>query len=168
MQHTIRTTLLAAAMGIATCAAHAATDTQAFSVMLTVTESCTISATPPTDVNFGSNARTSGAVSVTANGTLHVNCSPGTEWVITLNEGQHNDGTSRRMQSTTNIAHYAAYGLYQDAGYGTPWGNVTNFGSGLAGTGTGTSQDIPVYGRLTNLNLPAGNYVDSVTATITY
>lgn len=166
-----RAALLSAVAFGAMGAAQAATDTKTFQVKLTITESCVISATAPTDVDFGSQARATAAVAFDAAGALNVNCSAGTPYTIGLNGGANNTGTtatptagSRRMLS--GAANYVGYELYQNSTRATFWGNAT--GSWLGGTGTGASVSVPVYGRVVSANAPAGAYVDTVTATITY
>lgn len=167
-----RAVLLSVAALGAMAAAQAATDTKTFQVKLTITESCFISTIAPTDVNFGSQARTAAALTLDAAGALNVNCTAGTTYNIGLNGGVNNTGTpatptagSRRMRlgATTN---YVGYELYQNTGRTTFWGNAT--GSWLGGTGTGASVSVPVYGRVVSANAPAGAYIDTVTATITY
>ncbi|MDQ8038587.1 MAG: spore coat U domain-containing protein [Pedobacter sp.] len=141
--------------------AHAATDTTTFNVTITITESCDIHTVAATDVDFGSVVRSSAAVSESASGNLVVNCSDGTPYTIGLNNGGNYSG-SRRMTDGTN---FVSYGLFRDNAHSNPWGNTTDL---LSGTGDGTDQNIPVYGLVTSVNVPAGTYNDIVTATVTY
>jgi spore coat protein U-like protein len=61
------------------------------------------------------------------------------------------------------------YQLYQNAAYTTPWGDGTGGTATVTGTGTGTSQAISVYARVLPQATPsAGNYTDTIVATITY
>lgn len=152
--------------------AQAATDSTTFKVKLTVTESCVISATAPTDVDFGTQARTANALTLDAAGALNVNCTSGTAYTIGLNGGINTTGAiaapvagNRRMRFGST-ASYVGYELYQNTGRTTFWGNTT--GSWLAGTGTGASVSVPVYGRVVSANTVAGAYEDTITATITY
>jgi spore coat protein U-like protein len=151
--------LLAAAIvaaGLST-AAQAATDSKNFNVTITITESCDISTGAATDVDFGTQARSTGPY--TATGNLIVNCSSGTPYDITLGQGA-NYSSGRRMANGTN---YVPYELYSDSGMSTSWVSVH-------GTGTAANQNIPVYGKVlaASTNVPAGAYTDTVTATITY
>lgn len=156
--------LLLAAFG----AAHAATDTATFQVRLVITETCDIHTTAPTDVDFGTQPRTAGAVSVTAAGAVTVNCSPNTPYSVGLNGGNNAGATpapgQRRMQGL--LGALVPYDLYQDAAAAMFWGNAS--GTWLTGTGTGANQTYQVYGRLTNLNFVADTYGDTITATVTY
>jgi spore coat protein U-like protein len=170
-----RAALLSVAAVAAMGAAQAATDTTTFKVKLTVTESCLIGATLPTDVSFANQARTAAALTLDAAGQLNVNCTVGTAYNIGLNGGLNATipaGTAapvagnRRMRlgATTN---YVPYELYSNAARTTFWGNTIGT-STLTGTGTGASVAVPVYGRVTSANVPAGAYEDTVTATVTY
>lgn len=160
------------AMGVISVA-HAGTDTTNFQVKITITESCDIKTTAATDVDFLSHVRSSASNSLDATGNLSVNCSKGTPYTIALDMGKNSSAgvasdVNRRMVLGTN---YVAYGLYRDAGRTQLWGNVTGAGGDvLAGTGSATAQNIPVYGRVQAgaINVPAGTYVDTVQATISY
>ncbi|WP_167772975.1 Csu type fimbrial protein [Ramlibacter humi] len=168
---------IVSALSLLTVAAAVAagTDSTQFKVLLKITESCTISAKAPTDVDFGSQARITGtSTNYDAAGKLIVNCSDGTPWSIGLDGGVNSASLpatptagDRRMKHTTALpAVYVPYDLYKDSSRSTFWGNS---GTALkAGTGTGLDQTIDVYGRLTDVNYPAGNYQDTITATVIY
>ena len=134
-----------------------------FQVTITITESCTITATA---VDFGDVIRNTAD---TATGTLTVRCPVGTPYAVSLNEGTYPVGgpitlTSRRMANATA---YVPYGLRTSAG-GPVWGNTA--ASDVNGTGTNLDQLLTVYADVTATatNVPRGDYTDTVTATITY
>jgi spore coat protein U-like protein len=161
--------LLSALTGFAAYAS--TTDTTTFKVKLTITESCTISAVAPTNVDFGTVARTATPVTNGVSGQLSVNCSAGTPYLIGL-DGGLNSATpaapslgERRMKHST-AATLVPYDLFQDLGHNTFWGNTP--GSLFSKNGIGSAELIPVFGFLTNVNFQAGSYEDTVTATITY
>ena len=159
----LKSSLLAlaiASVGIAGTA-QAGTDSTTFNVKIVITESCDIHTTAATDVDFGTHARDSGAV--TATGTLTVNCTNSTPYNIGLGNGGNFSGT-RRMTDGTN---YIGYALYRDSSHTLAWGTTIGTDT-LAGTGTAANQTISVYGRAPSTNAPAGSYNDNVTATITY
>src|SRR5690606_6947933 len=64
------------------------------SVSATVEANCFITAQ---DIDFGSVGLIDAPI--TAPGGLGVTCTPGAAFTITMGEGDHHDGTSRRMQS---------------------------------------------------------------------
>lgn len=173
MRKFMRSVLVSALALTAGVAAHAASDTTEFKVRITITESCDISTVAATDVDFLTHARSSAASSIDAQGNLAVTCTKDTPYAIALDMGQNSAGsvasaTNRRMVLTGN---YVPYGLYRDASRTQLWGNVAGTGGDtLTGTGTAALQSIPVYGRVLAdaINVPAGVYLDTVRATISY
>lgn len=162
----LKTTLTASLLVAAGFAgsASAETDTSSFEVRIRIVESCTISAT---DIDFLEVVRGTAA---TASGTLTVNCSEGTPYDITLDGGANADGsaitaTSRRMANGTT---YVPYGLYSDSTRTSVWGN--DAASDVSDTGTGSDQTHTVYAAVTAsaTNVARNDYVDTVTATVTY
>ncbi|HET6397138.1 MAG TPA: spore coat U domain-containing protein [Pseudoxanthomonas sp.] len=159
---------LAAALALAaTGNATAATDTTTFQVRITVTESCEFR-TGGSDVNFPDKVRSS-AGDVTATGALVVNCTTGTPYAIGLDQGTYGSSvTSRLMKHATGTA-TIPYSLYRDAAMTQNWGDAA--GATQPGVGNGSDQTVQVYGRVlgsSNVNVPAGDYADTITATITY
>ena len=156
-----------AALALVSAGAHAATATTTFNVRITITAACDISTTAPTDVNFGSQPST--ATNVDNQGALNVNCTPSAPYTIALDNGQNGtDVSSRKMSNGTSLVPYQLYRTASRTAADV-WGSTTG-GSGnvLAGTGTGSVQSLPVYGRVPSTNFPAGTYADVITATITY
>lgn len=151
--------LALAAMGA--MSAQAGTDSANMNVKVTITATCDIHSVSPADVNFGSIL--SSATDADAVGTLNVNCTQGTDYSIGLDDGQNATGGSRRMVKGSDSV---AYDLYLDAARSNRWGDGSS--DSAAGTGSGSSQAISVYGRIATANSPAGNYSDVVVATVTY
>lgn len=149
----------------AAMAAHAATDTANMNVKITITATCDIHTSAPTDVNFGTVASTATNVQSTG-GVITANCTNGTAYSIGLGGGS-NFSTTRRMLKGT--ADYVAYGLFRDSARTLSWGSTIGTGGDVyTGTGTGANQSITVYGQVPSANSPAGSYSDTVVATITY
>lgn len=148
---------------ICTASGLAIADSTSFAVKLEITPTCTISAVPAQDVDFGSHASTAG--SLTAEGGLTANCTNGTDYTISLDQGSNSSGGSRRMvgQDVSNAGEYVPYTLYTNSSLTTLWE-----GGALSGTGTGNSELVPVYASLSSVNFKAGHYQDTVTATISY
>jgi spore coat protein U-like protein len=157
--------------GLMSSAALASTATANLGVSASITNNCTISTAP---LAFGAYDPLNGASAVNGTGTVTVVCTSGmTGAVVTLGQGLHAAGGSsdpvplRQMQDsgTTKLT----YKLYSDSGRTTVWGNTA--GTGLAAsTGTGTNQNLTVYGTIDagQNTLPAGSYADTVVATITF
>lgn len=150
--------LLVALSGAQALAADATTD---FEVRVTITSTCNVGVVQATDVDFGSVA--SSDSNVTATGQLQVMCTSGTAYNVALDQGDNASGGSRRMAGSGN---FVPYGLYHTAGTTQPWTDLP--AEVHSATGTGSTQQISVYGILPTANFPAGAYVDTVTATLTY
>ena len=117
---------------------------------------------------LGSNRDT---VSSPGNGSITLQCSPGTPVTLSLNAGNNatSVGTGRFLARGSERLRYQ---LYQNAGYSVIWGNGSNGGISLSTTfpASGASQTYPVYARLFAVSpMPsAGFYLDTVTVTLTY
>lgn len=168
IQSRLAGTILLAIPSVASLPALAATDSTTFKVLIEIIESCTISDITATDVDFGTYTRNE-TTDVDAQGTLNVNCPVGTTYNIGLDAGLNPVDTTaaaanRRMISGANLI---PYGLYRDSARTLFWGDVIGTDT-LSGTGTGTTVEVPVYGRTPSIDFAPGSYEDTVTATITY
>ena len=134
-------------------------------VSATVNAKCTISTTA---LAFGS-IDTLSAAAVTGTGGVAIACTNGSTWTATADVGAGAGATfaSRRMTSGANTL---AYSLYTDAGHTTVWGNGTSSTGTFTGTGSGSTQNITVYGQIpgSQTGVPAGSYSDTVSVTVTY
>jgi spore coat protein U-like protein len=136
------------------------TATATFSISATVVPSCSITATA---LNFGAYT---GAV-LNATSTLTVQCASGAAYNVGFDQGQATGATvtTRKMTNATKTLNY---GLYSDSGRTKNWGNTVGTDT-LAGTGSGSTQSITVYGQVPANQKPApGAYADTITATVTY
>ncbi|MCS4234113.1 Csu type fimbrial protein [Stenotrophomonas rhizophila] len=171
----LRTTILSLALSGLAAPAFAA-DTTTFNVKIIITKACTITAAAATDVDFGSALSTATTPS-NAQGTITAQCSALTPYTVALNAGANagtaNDVTTRRMKNTdvsVTANNFVGYQLYRDAAHTNVWGTTTGTNT-AAGIGTGLAQTLNVYGQIANPsvnNAAAGNYQDTITATITY
>lgn len=155
---------------LAIAPADAATATANLGVSATVSSNCSISTSP---VAFGSYdpVGTNAATPLDSAGTVTVTCTSGASTTITLGQGANAGGGStegspvRRMRDSGSG--YLSYALYQDASRMTAWGNTGP--TGVSHTGTGSSANISVYGRVAaGQNVASGSYSDTVLATITF
>lgn len=98
-------------------------------------------------------------------GTISVNCTSGAPYSISLSSG-FGIYAARAM---TNAGNTLAYNLYLDPTRLTIWGDGSA-GTGIFnGTGTGASVGTTVYGRIpAKQNVPVGNYMDTITITVTF
>ena len=157
----------------ASCTAAAATNrksaTNSFPFTATATVLPQCGSYLVTDMEFGTVAgRISAPIDQTAQLTL--TCVRRTAFNVSLDNGLHALGSTRRMRHATNTAAFIPYELYRDSARQQRWGNM--LGSDVvAGVGTGVAQQVSIYGRApaTTGALPvAGNYADRITVTITY
>ena len=153
-----------AAFGSAT--ANAATATANLAVSATVTNNCTISTTA---LAFGAYDPVVANASTNLDGLggIVVACTKGATADIGLGLGANMSGTTRRM--VAGGTNYLTYELYKDSGYATVWGNA---GTAQLNTGAAPSKaarTFTVYGRVaSNQDVPAGNYSDTVVATVNF
>ena len=113
------------------------------------------------DLNFGQMNDLSQAV--TSSTAVALSCPLNTSWKVNLDQGMNYDGTTRRMRKG---ADYIAYELYRDAQYSQLWNN-SGTSQGMDNNGT---QTIPIYGKAgpSATAVPAGEYQDTITVTLTY
>jgi spore coat protein U-like protein len=136
-----------------------------FTVQATVINDCTISAS---NIAFG----TSGLLksTLTASGTVSVACTNKAPYAVSLGAGSGANATvADRRMTRSGGADQVKYQLYQDAAFSRPFGDGTVGTTTVAGVGTGSTQNIPVYGRVQPQSTSTpGSYIDTVIATVTY
>jgi spore coat protein U-like protein len=107
-----------------------------------------------------------GTGAATASSNLSINCSSGAGYQVSLGAGQYFSSTRRMLGPSTN---YLSYELHRDSARTLTWGDGSTLGGKLSGTGTGSAQSIPVYGRIPASQYRAvGSYSDSVVVTVEY
>jgi spore coat protein U-like protein len=157
-------TLLQSAVLLAAIAcgsAHAASATATFNVTAAVLDSCAVTAS---DLAFGVYDPTS-ASNKSGASTINVTCSLGTLYTISLNNGTHASGTTRRMAAGTNRL---TYQVYRDVGATQIFGAVAD-ALGVSGIGTGIAVPSVVYGVIPKAqNVGSGVYSDQITVTVDY
>lgn len=152
--------------------ARAETRETQFEVFLDVAASCTFVSS--SDVAFGNQTVVAGA-QLDAFGSLRVRCNVPVAYQVSLDQGLHGSGINdRRMAGAGGDT--IVYQLYSGDSGTTPCSALAGVQWGSASTGclygdsyAGTEQDIQIHGTVTLVgNARAGNYSDTVTATITY
>jgi spore coat protein U-like protein len=146
--------------------ASAATATANLAVSATVTSNCTISTAA---LAFGSydpvvaNASTD----LDGTGTVTIACTKGSTATVGLGLGANVSGTTRRLSDgSTN---YLTYELYQDSGRTTVWGNSGAALLSPAAAPSKAARNFSVYGRVvSNQDVAAGSYTDTVVATVNF
>ncbi len=151
---------------LAIAAVYAATSTTTFQVTATVSAGCTIAAT---NHDFGIYTTSSLADNINGTNTINATCTLGVPYSIGLDTGIGTGATvaSRRM-TRVGGTETLEYSLYQSADRLVVLGNTLAIDV-ITGLGTGLAIGHTVFGKIpASQNVPAGSYVDTVTATITF
>ncbi len=136
-----------------------ATGTAAISGSVAAT--CALSAST---LGFGSYTP---STSLDSSAVITVNCSSGSAYRVSVDGGQNLSGGSRRLAGPGGS--FLNYQLFKDAARTSAWGDGTGLGAKLDGTGNGSNQSLPVYGRIPgSQNVRAGSYSDAVQVTVEY
>ncbi|OTG80323.1 spore coat U domain-containing protein [Acinetobacter sp. ANC 4648] len=148
------TAALLASSGLFVVSHANAAATANFQVKVEVLSTCAINAT---DINFGS--VNSGVAATDKTGTLNVTCTSQTPYSVGLSG-------SGKMTHATDSTSSVAYQLFKASTDTAQWNNDNNK---YSATGSGSVQAIPVVAKISgSTNVRAGNYADTVTATVTY
>lgn len=154
MKNFITTALLLSSGVFIVGQTNASTASNTFEVKIEVVSTCTISTT---DIDFGTVY--SGEAGGNKTGTLNVKCTSQTPYKVGLSG-------SGKMTNTDDSTSSIDYKLFQASTDETAWDNKDNL---YSATGSGDVQNIPVVAKLFgSTNVRAGNYADTVTATVTY
>jgi spore coat protein U-like protein len=158
--------LLTAIVGF-TGTASAATTTTSMTVSANVLGTCVVSTT---GIAFGTYDPVQ-ATALTSSTTISTTCTSGLNYNIALDAGLGSGASTsnpRIMTSNTNPADTLAYGLFRDSGYTQNWGNTVGTDT-VALAGTGAAQTTTVYGQIApGLVTNTGQYLDTVTVTVSY
>src|SRR5690554_3821438 len=162
----LKTTLVAAAGLLFANSVLAATTTTTFKVTATVAASCLVSAT---DLNFGAYDPLVGALD--GSSTITATCTAQTPYGIGLSAGNGTPAaTTRAMTGNDGANTQLDYELYTDSARNTVWTGPAGITGPVAQTSlAGGAVAYTVYGRIpASQYVPAANYADTVTVTVTY
>src|SRR4030088_1985094 len=109
--------------------AFAGTATTTLGVSLTINAGCNVSSSP---VAFPAQAVLASAVN--QSGSVSVTCTNTTPYNVGLDKGAGSGASVANRLMTGPASATVAYGLYQDSGHGTNWGNTVGTDT-LSGTG---------------------------------
>lgn len=146
---------------VATVTMSGVATTVSFPVTANVPPDCTFSAA---DLVFG----TYSSAQLDAQSQISLTCTSGTAWNLGLNQGSFAGATVTTRKMSGPGVSSMSYSLYRNSTRTLNWGNTVGTDT-VAGTGTGSSQSVTVYGRVPGgQSLPAGSYQDTIIATITF
>jgi spore coat protein U-like protein len=141
----------------------AGTATTTLGVSLTINAGCNVSSSP---VAFPAQAVLASAVN--QSGNISVTCTNTTPYNVGLDKGAGSGASVTNRLMTGPASATVAYGLYQDSGHSTNWGNTVGTDT-VTGTGNGSAQTLTVYGQVGSQTTPApGGYADTVNVTVTF
>ena len=166
---------IAAGMALGTVAlsvpAYATEGTANLSVSASIGTACTITTT---NLAFGAYDAVvaNAATALTATGGVTSTCSVGSSSNIKMGQGLNADADSsdsiplRRMVAGLDATSFLDYSVFSNSGMTDVWENAT----GVAYTGSGTSQDLVVYGSVPadQTDAVVGSYTDTLVVTINY
>lgn len=162
----------ATVMGVSPALAWPGTGNANFGVSVTVIDNCTISSR---GMSFANHAPGT-AAGLTARGAITARCAKGDAVAIALNQGVNPaPGSTAAMpvrRMTNGTTSYLPYRIHIAAPPGGPqwgWGTAgSNESFAAIATGAGAPIVFTSYASLPGRKMPAGYYVDIVTATITF
>lgn len=166
MKSAFRSAALFGNLLLAAAAVDAQTATTTFQVTATVSPACVVTAT---NHDFGIYSPSSLADNINGNNILTATCTLAVPYSVGLNAGI-GAGASVASRKMTRIGGTETldYSLYQTVDRLVVLGNTLAVDV-ITGLGTGLPIDHAVFGKITaSQNVPAGNYADTVTATITF
>ncbi len=133
----------------------------AFGAQLASAQSCSSYAS---GIAFGTYTETT---SKTA-GLVTITCPSGTAYAIGFSAGMASGATVTSRAMTGPSSALLIYGLFSDAAYTSNWGNASGNGW-VTGTGSGSAQAYTIHAQIpANQRASPGNYIDTITVTVTY
>jgi spore coat protein U-like protein len=144
----------------------AATATSNLSVTSTVINNCTISTAALAFGNYDP-VNVNAAAPLDSAGTVTIACTKGTSATIGLGLGANASGTTRRM--TDGSGNFLVYEVYHEVAHTTVWGTAGAALLSPAAAPSKAARNFSVYGSVTaNQDINAGNYTDTVVATVNF
>lgn len=120
---------------------------------------------------FTYNPITGGAATASSTMTVSCDASSGTNVSISLDPGLHAGASSNPWRKLLNAANNQTlnYNIYTDGAYTTIWGDGTNATATQSHAQVAASFSFTLYGQVpSGQNVSAGNFSDTVTATMTF
>lgn len=140
-----------------------------FNVTATVVKNCTVTAGQT--LNLGSVSAAT-QTNISASNAIDVTCTKTTPFTVGLAPSNGSStGAGVMSGSASGNTDQLPYQLYSNSALSTPWGNTataTNVGNGVAGTGTGTSQQLTVWAKVNSADVTPDAYEDTVTINVNY
>jgi spore coat protein U-like protein len=127
-----------------------------------------LAGTATTTLGVSFPAQTVLASAVSQSGSISVTCTNTTPYNVGLDKGAGSGASVSNRLMTGPSSATVAYGLFQDSGHATNWGNTIGTDT-ETGTGNGNAQTLNVYGHIAAQTTPQpGAYADTVNVTVTF
>jgi spore coat protein U-like protein len=157
---------IATASGAGTAAAQA-TSTGNLRVQATVLSSCAVQ---DSTLDYGAVSPTQ-LPAQRPQTDIKVTCTAGLPYSVGINDGSNASGNQRRMLRSngdgSTPADYLSYNLFKSLTGNARWGDAVA-SERVTGTGSGATQNIPVFGGLVAGETGTGNFVDNAVITLRY
>ncbi|MCL7998555.1 spore coat U domain-containing protein [Brucella sp. 21LCYQ03] len=143
-------------------------------VKAAITSGCELKSGDNSVLDFGDGSNSSATnTATTAKGAgIQVQCSTDLPYTVYLNAGLNPLNGITTIQATRQLKNgqdFVGYQLYKDSARTLRWGWDDVLANGLAGTGNGAVQELPVYGIVSTTNgVSAGTYTDTVTVKLSF
>lgn len=159
-----RQSTIIALLILSTGIAQAATETTSFTVSATVIDAC--QNLTAENINFGNyNPLASNNTDATSN--VQITCTNNTSYSVALSAGA--SGSYNTRQLSDGGSNTLNYNLYTNSSYSSVWGDGTGNSSTINQTGSGSQDNITVYGRITaGQSVANASYSDTINVTVTY
>lgn len=160
-------TMTAMLIGVAGSARAQGASNANLTVRTKIVNSCTISTAPVVFTDYNPLSATPND----ADGSVIITCTKGAVTPIGLNLGANNPGGTSTVRRMTDGTNFLPYELYKDAGRasGEIWGNAGAARFTPVAAPNTTARTFGVYGRIeAGQDQPAGDYVDTVVATVNF
>ncbi len=120
-------------------------------------------------MNFGNYDLLSGDT-LDSTGDINVTCDSQTAYIIKLSAGENSNGNYQpRKLLISGGGATLSYNFYRDSSHTEVWGDGTNNTYIQQDVGTGSSQSITCYGRISGgQKVPAGIYQDNIVVTLEF
>lgn len=130
-------------------------------VSITIEESCHLDARPMVFVALAAERDRAEAQS-----SMVLTCTPAASYLITLDDGRHGAGGTRRMADASGTR-FLAYEVYSDAARTRRWDASPASAVGAVAPAKGPVE-LAVYARLSSSQVQAGAYNDTLTVTVAF
>lgn len=144
---------------------HAQSESATLIVGAEVTEACMITATtmafPITSPGGGGNA--------TASADIILHCSPGVDYDVSMDNGMHSQGQTRRMFDPV-LGTYLPYEIYSNSKMTSQWGSRAGINTVSGRSGRNGDIFLKAYGKIksTTQTARSGKYSDYVVVTVNF